>query len=74
MRVSSQTVVFRRDLRIRGLRSTIRAMDQKVNFLSTPEVSLNQLNFLFFRVLQLGCEEETIGKPHEAPPRIEEPS
>jgi hypothetical protein len=32
MRVSSQTVVFRRDLRIRGLRSTIRAMDQKVNF------------------------------------------
>jgi hypothetical protein len=45
MRVSSQTVAFRRDLRIRGLRSTIRATDQKVNFGSTPEVSLNQLKF-----------------------------
>jgi hypothetical protein len=37
MHVSSQTVAFRCDLCIRGLRSTIRA---------TPEVSLNQLNFL----------------------------
>jgi hypothetical protein len=45
MRVSSQTVAFRRDLHIRGLRSTIRATDQKVNFGSTPEVSLNQLKF-----------------------------
>jgi hypothetical protein len=45
MRVNSQMIVFRRDLRIRGLRSTIRATDQKLNFWSTPEVSLNQLNF-----------------------------
>jgi hypothetical protein len=45
MHVSSQTVTFRQDLRIRGLRSTIRATDQKVNFWSTPKVSPNQLNF-----------------------------
>jgi hypothetical protein len=35
MHVSSQTVAFRRDLRIRGLRSTIGATDQKVKFWST---------------------------------------
>jgi hypothetical protein len=49
MHVSSQTVAFRRDLHIRGLRSTIRVTDQKVNSWSIPEVSLNQLNF--FRAL-----------------------
>jgi hypothetical protein len=36
--VSSQTVVFQRDLCIRGLRSTIGAMDQKVKFWSTLEL------------------------------------
>jgi hypothetical protein len=30
--VSSQTIAFRRDLRIHSLRSTIRATDQKVKF------------------------------------------
>jgi hypothetical protein len=45
MRVSSQTAAFRRDLHICGLRSTIRAMNQKVNFWSTSEASLNKLNF-----------------------------
>jgi hypothetical protein len=48
MHVSSQTVAFRRDLRIRGLRSTIRATDQKVKFWSTPKVSLNQPNFFHY--------------------------
>jgi hypothetical protein len=45
MRVSSQTVTFRRDLCIRGLRSTIRATDQKVNFWSTSEASRNKHKF-----------------------------
>jgi hypothetical protein len=34
--VNSKTVTFQQNLRIRGLRSTIRATVQKVNFLSTP--------------------------------------
>jgi hypothetical protein len=41
--VSSQTVVFRRDLRTRGLRSTIGAMDQKVKILVNSGASLNQI-------------------------------
>jgi hypothetical protein len=48
MRVSSQTVAFRRDLRIRGLRSTIGATNQKFNFWSTSEASLIKLKFKFF--------------------------
>jgi hypothetical protein len=42
MRVSSQTVAFRRDLRIRGLRSTIGATDQKSQILVNSEASINQ--------------------------------
>jgi hypothetical protein len=43
MHVSSQTIVFRRDLHIHGLRSTIGATSQKVKFWSTPKAYLNKL-------------------------------
>jgi hypothetical protein len=41
--VNSKTVAFRRDLLIRGLRSTIRATVQKVKFLVNSGASLNQI-------------------------------
>jgi hypothetical protein len=40
MCAGSKTDAFRRDLRIRGLRSTTRVTDQKVNFWSIPKKSL----------------------------------
>jgi hypothetical protein len=47
--VNSKTVAFRRDLRIRGLRSTIGATVQKVKFWSTPE----PLSNIFFGVTHM---------------------
>jgi hypothetical protein len=49
-RVNSQTDAFKQDIRIRGLRSTIISMVQKVKFWSTLEPLSNQLKCIF-----LGC-------------------
>jgi hypothetical protein len=47
--VNSKTVAFRRDLHIRGLRSTIRVMVQKVKFLVNSGASF----FFFFFLLYI---------------------